>query len=131
HFQLPHPVSRRFRLAAGRGDAKRLGEWGGAAARFVYCGRVMQVDQGVGVHGRTQSACAALYEDTRYDSENRSSPSTTPIRSSAPQCEGLAAVGRPSGCGARLDFSGLTGCEFQVPQNLRKLINVYANNFMP
>jgi hypothetical protein len=25
----------------------------------------------------------------------------------------------------------LTGCKFQVPQNLRRLINVYAINFMP
>jgi len=25
----------------------------------------------------------------------------------------------------------ITGCEFQVPQNLRKLSNVYANNCMP
>src|SRR5712664_1822554 len=25
----------------------------------------------------------------------------------------------------------LTGCKFQVPQNLRRLINVYASNFMP
>ena len=25
----------------------------------------------------------------------------------------------------------LTGCEFQVPQNLRRLINVYASTFMP
>jgi ATP-dependent exoDNAse (exonuclease V) alpha subunit len=27
--------------------------------------------------------------------------------------------------------SELTGCKFQVPQNLRRLINVYAINFMP
>ena len=25
----------------------------------------------------------------------------------------------------------LTGCKFQVPQNARRLINVYAINFMP
>jgi hypothetical protein len=25
----------------------------------------------------------------------------------------------------------ITGCEFQVPQNSRRLINVYAINFMP
>jgi hypothetical protein len=25
----------------------------------------------------------------------------------------------------------ITGCKFQVPQNLRRLINVYAINFMP
>ena len=25
----------------------------------------------------------------------------------------------------------ITGCEFQIPQNLRRLINVYASNFMP
>jgi hypothetical protein len=38
----------------------------------------------------------------------------------------------------RIEFSeeekralDLTGCKFQVPQNLRRLINVYAINFMP
>jgi hypothetical protein len=25
----------------------------------------------------------------------------------------------------------ITGCEFQIPQNARRLINVYAINFMP
>jgi hypothetical protein len=25
----------------------------------------------------------------------------------------------------------ITGCEFQIPQNLRRLINVYASTFMP
>jgi hypothetical protein len=29
------------------------------------------------------------------------------------------------------DTIDLTGCEFQVPQNLRRLINVYASTFMP
>jgi hypothetical protein len=28
-------------------------------------------------------------------------------------------------------FFYITGCKFQVPQNLRRLINVYAINFMP
>ena len=27
--------------------------------------------------------------------------------------------------------SMITGCKFQVPQNTRRLINVYAINFMP
>jgi len=29
------------------------------------------------------------------------------------------------------EFKAITGCEFQVPQNSRRLINVYAINFMP
>jgi hypothetical protein len=28
-------------------------------------------------------------------------------------------------------LSQITGCEFQVPQNLRRLINVYAITFIP
>jgi hypothetical protein len=32
---------------------------------------------------------------------------------------------------SHLFFYHLTGCEFYVPQNLRRLINVYASTFMP
>jgi hypothetical protein len=31
----------------------------------------------------------------------------------------------------RLATYHITGCKFQVPQNARRLINVYAINFMP
>jgi hypothetical protein len=32
---------------------------------------------------------------------------------------------------ATIEIFGITGCKFQVPQNARKLISVYAINFMP
>jgi hypothetical protein len=34
-------------------------------------------------------------------------------------------------CAFLLSIIRITGCEFQIPQNARRLINVYAITFMP
>ena len=38
---------------------------------------------------------------------------------------------RLDACPAVVAFFHITGCKFQAPQNARRLINVYAINFMP